>query len=294
MNVWSEILEMLAKDNGLRELLIAPNAPPLGRDRDVCAVISGRVFSAEDVAETLAGVAMRASGKKHGDLSHAGVMCVGIRDIGRLRISYLTQRGSRVVRIVRIPFDVPDLHTICAEPRQALDLAGAIGAHTCRAVLIHGTSQAANSQAAYAILGEINKTLRKVIYIIEPRLSYLLAHGNSLVLQSEIETDVPSVEDGIRHAFLLDPDVVYLGDLQMTDEVPSLPQLFSSVTSVVVSALAEDPGPLLARLPPPTARDSGRHPAACLLKVWAEPKGRIRLETAPWPQPARNGAAKGK
>jgi twitching motility protein PilT len=234
------------------------------------------------VEETLAGVVMRSSGKKETHLSQAGILCVGVRDVGRLRICHFTQRGSRVLRIIRIPFEVPTIGAICSEPAQVQAIAEAIGTRRHRAVLIFGSSQSANSQVAYALLNEINNTRKQVLYIVEPTLSFLLAHHNSLVVQTEIQTDVASMEEALKLAFLLEPSVVHLGDVKVTDDLSSLRQLFLTDVCTLLTTLADDPASLLARLaPPPASTQESPHPAI-LLKVWPEVDGKIRTEARPW------------
>jgi twitching motility protein PilT len=289
MNVWSEILDILAKNKQLFELIIAPNAPPLSRNRGVCSVVSSKVFSAADVEETLGGVVMRSAGKKLTHLPQAGILCVGGRDVGRLRICYFTQRGSRVLRIVRIPFEVPDIASVCTEPAQALEIAEAIGTRQYRAVLVYGTNQSVNSQVCYALLNEINNRYRQVIYVVEPTLSYLLAHHNSLVIQAELLTDVATWEEAVGLTFMLEPSVVHLGDVKITDSMPSLRQLFLSDVCTLVSTLAEEPGPLLDQLPPPPLPTSDTRHSAILVKVWPDADGKVKLETKPWSRTERKG-----
>jgi twitching motility protein PilT len=283
MNAWSEIMETLSKNPSLRELLIAPNAPLVVRQADGCRALTDRVFSAQDVADTLIGVVMHGPGKKADDLRQAGVVSVGVRDVGRVRVSYLAQRGSRVLRLVRIPFDVPTLDALCLEPQPARDLLPAVGRGEYKAILIHGPTQLANSSLAYALLQEINRTSRQVIYIVERSLSFLMAHDNSVVVQVELLTDVPSLEEAVRNAFLLEPDLVYLGDVAFTDVLPSLPQLISRATCTLVSAVGEEPELLIEWIAGTLRERVAARYAAVLLGVHGEPGGKLSLDITPWP-----------
>jgi twitching motility protein PilT len=284
MNIWSEILDILAKDSQLSELIVAPNAPPLSRRQGAFSVVSGKVFSAADVEETLGGVVMRSSGKKQDHLPQAGILCVGVRGVGRLRVCHFTQRGSRVLRIVRIPFEVPDIASICAEPERALEIAEAIGQRKYRAVLVYGTSQSVLCQTVYALLNAVNNTCRQVIYIVEPTLSFLMTHHNSLVVQVEISTDVATRQEAIHHAFLLEPSVIHLGDVRITEDLTNLRPLFLSDVCTILSTQADDPGALLSQLPPPPNPTPEAQNPAILLKAWAATDGKIWLETKSWPR----------
>ncbi len=291
MNAWAEIMRMLGGDKGLRELVIAPNAPPVSPRAEGRRVLGTQVFSAADVAEALMSASTKASGRPPGELGPAGVMCLGVRDVGRIRISYLTQRGSRVLRIVRVPFDVPTIEEVCAAPQQARELVKAVGARRFKAILVCGPTDLANSRLIYALLGELNRTHREVIFIAERMLSFLLAHDDSVVVQVEIPTDAPSMEAAIQHALLLEPDVVHLGDVRVTDDLPSLPQLVSADTCTILSAVCDDASLLLDRLPRSLRRGLAEHGAGLLLSVRPGDGGRLALDLPPWPSPDAPGPA---
>lgn len=282
MSNWSAIVQMLLDDKELRELIIAPNAPPVSRRTEGRRVLSSQVFSAAAVAETLTTAASHATARRPGELGQAGVVCLGVRDVGRVRISYFTQRGSRVLRIVRVPFDVPIIDSICVEPPQAHDLAQAISAGRYRAILIYGHAQMNNSALAYALLGEMNHTQRLVIYIAERTLSFLLKHDNSVVVQVEVVADAASLEDAIQQSLFLEPDVVFLGDVRMTDSLPSLPQLISANTRTILTTVSEDPI-LVRNLLPAYLRNSlHKHDAGLLLHVSPADNGKLHLTKMPW------------
>lgn len=281
MNRWAEVIRLLVEDKELCELVIAPNAPPVSPRTGGRRIVGSQVFSAADVSETLMGAATHTS--QVGELGQAGVLCMGMRDVGRIRISFFTQRGSRVLRIVRVPFDVPTIDAVCAEPLQARELVQAIGARRYKAILIYGPTHMINSQLIYALLGELNATHRVVIFIIERILSFLLAHDNSIVIQVEVPTDAPSLEAAILHASLFEADVVHLGDVRVTDDLPSLPQLINAGTCTIMTTVSEDASLLLDRLPKSLHRSLAEHGAGLLLRVRPGDDGRLQLEMQPWP-----------
>lgn len=287
MNGWAEVMRMLVEDPDLRELIIAPHAPPVSSPMDGRrVVISDLVFSDVDVAETLTNAAAHSSGRRSGELGPAGILSLGVRDVGRIRISYFTQRGSRVIRVVRVPFDVSTIDAVCLQPPRAHDLVKTIGTYSHRLILVYGPSQVANGQLVYALLGEINKTYRKMIFIAERMLSFLMAHDNSVVIQVEVPTDTPSLEDAIQQALFLEPDVVHVGNIQVTDDLPSLPQLINANTCTILSTVSTDASLLLSRIPPSLHRSLAEHDTGMLLHVSPGEDGRLNLETPPWP--ARN------
>jgi Tfp pilus assembly pilus retraction ATPase PilT len=290
MNRWQEVIRLLVDDKELLELVIVPNAPPVSPRAEGRRVVGDQVFSDTDVAETLMGAAAHAS--RQGELGRAGVLCIGVRNVGRIRISYFTQRGSRFLRIVRVPFDVPTIDAVCAEPLQARELVQAIAARRYKAILIYGPTHMINSKLIYALLNELNKSHRAVIFIAEQMLSFLLAHDNSIVIQVEVPTDAPSLEDATAHAFLLEPDVVHLGDVKVTDHLPSLPQLFNADMCTIVTTVSEDASLLLDRLPEWLHRSLVEHGAGMLLSVRPADDGRLQLEAHPWPLLKRTGLSR--
>ena len=283
MSVWPEVTRLLLADKGLRELIIAPNAPVMSRLAEGCQALNDRVFTAAEVAEGLISACSHASGRRSNELGQAGIVCLGVRDIGRIRISYFTQRGSRVLRIVRIPFDVPAIDAVCSEPLQSRELVQAIAGRRYKAILIHGPAQVSNSQLCYALLGELNQTHASVIYVTERMLSFLMAHGKSVVTQVEVPTDAPSLEEAIQQALLLEPDVVHVGDVRATDDLPSLPQLISAGTCTLLSTVGEDPSLILQRLPESLHRSLAKHDSGLLVSIHTGDDGRLKLETKPWP-----------
>jgi twitching motility protein PilT len=280
MNRWSEVIRILVEDKELHELIIAPNAPPVSPRKGGRKVVGSHVFSAADVAETLMGAATHAA--RGGDLGTSGVLCMGMRDVGRISIAFFNQRGSRVLRIVRVPFDVPTIDAVCTKPLQARELVQSIGAHRYKVILITGPTHMINSQLIYALLGELNAIYREVIFITERILSFLLSHDNSIVIQVEVPTDAPSLEEAIQHSFLLEPDVVYLGDVRVTDDLPSLPQLINTNTCTIITTVSEDASLLLERLPKSLRRSLVEHDAGILLSVRPEDDGSLQLDIQPW------------
>jgi len=283
MNAWAEVVRILAEDKELRELIIAPNAPMVSPRAEGCKVIGNSVFSAADVQETLTTAATHASGRRSGDQGQSGILCLGLQDVGRIHISYFMQRGSRVIRIVRVPFDVPTIDTVCANQMQVRELVQAIGALRHKTLLVYGSSHMANSQFIYAILDGLNNTHRQVIFIAERMLSFLLSHDNSIVIQVEVPIDAPSLEDAIQNAFLLEPDVAYLGDIRVADELPSLPELINAVPCTILSTVGDSPSLLLERLPKSLHQNLVERGTAMLLNVRTGDDDKLQVEIHPWP-----------
>ncbi|NQT91771.1 MAG: hypothetical protein HQ559_03345, partial [Lentisphaerae bacterium] len=134
MDTIKRIFQYLVSDDYKGPLIIAPGAPPVCSTREGMQVAGEFVLTAEDVLDTLVylktlvpitslnaveGLASQRLGSspdwaaKAGTMPESDTFSFGILDVGRFRVSFLTQRGTKIVSIARIPRDIPDLSTLC-------------------------------------------------------------------------------------------------------------------------------------------------------------------------------------
>lgn len=256
MGAWRDILNAFSADPQVIEVLVVPNAPPMSRTAEGWHVLMGTIFSVTSIAEMLEearrpktigpGVSVLVGAER---LGMSGVFAVSVPDVGRFRVSYLSQRGSRALRIERIPVTPPSLSSVCEHADVCSRLTAALlSPEKPCAVLIYGLSPAANNTVVYALLNDINKTQRKVIYVIERRLSFLMAHDSSAVIQAEVGSDVETLDKGIQNAFLVEPDLVYVGDVRPADVGASLSHLLNTRCGVILSTVAGDARPFVQRV----------------------------------------------
>ncbi|MBM4143291.1 MAG: hypothetical protein FJ225_06835 [Lentisphaerae bacterium] len=280
MNRSGDILNYLSKQQGPAEIIIAPNAPPVTRVLAGVELALNVVLDSADAMDTLMALRARSAQPETAALPQAGSFSFGVPDVGRFRVAYVTQRGSKAVRIVRVPFTVPDIDSISRDPRLLRRLSDAMLSRRRGVVAICGTSAIANSKLAYALLRCVNDKLRAVICVLERSLTYLMAHGNSIVVQTELGIEVPALDDGVRNAFLLEPDVIFVGDLWPADEVPSLARAIEGGTLTVLSSVALSGEELLRRFAGETGKESARDPNALRLiaRVFTENDGMLRVE----------------
>ena len=93
------------------------------------------------------------------------------------------------------------------------------------------------SMFAYSLLQHVSIHFSKVIYILEKPLNYLLKHGNSLVIQREIGIDVESMQEGLRDAMLIKPDIFYIVYTERFDEreIREIVRILESGTLVFIN-----------------------------------------------------------
>ncbi len=242
------LIEFLSADKAPRQIFLAPHAPPVNRRGGNVEVAMDMVLDGADVEETLLGlrnfVRRRAGGALVGSdsgelpLDRAGTFSISVSGLGRFRISYMTQRGSFAASVTRIPTAMASFDSLFSDPDafdRVMRIANTRGGGL---IVIFGTNPAWSSTLAYGVLQRVNATERRSIHTIERHLSFLIRHDNSVITQAEIGVDAPSMETAIGEALALAPDLLYIGDLQATDDVPSLARAAESETLTIVSAVA--------------------------------------------------------
>lgn len=118
MNRANEVIDYLSKSDNPDTLIIAPSAPPVSRTGREIGVAMATVFDSQDVNDTLGAFRTRAlAAAGETAMSKAGTFSFGIKEVGRFRVNYATQRGSRIMTIVRIPHSIPKPSDLCTDCR---------------------------------------------------------------------------------------------------------------------------------------------------------------------------------
>ncbi len=239
MNYAPQLLNYLSSTQDFTEVILAPKASPMERTGNVLKKVMDVTFSPEDIRDTL--IALRShTPVALGPLGREGFFSFGIPNIGRFRVAYITQRGSYVVSITRVPFDIPDPETILENPSDISSLKKAIMEESNGIVAIIGISQIKNNLLAYSIIKRINQEEQKIIYIIERPISYLIKHGNSIIIQREVGIDVDNFEEGIKDAMLINPDIIYVSDVNTKEDMIALMHIAELSIPVLISVAISD------------------------------------------------------
>lgn len=220
MNRANEIIAYLSRSQDSQLIVIAPNAPPIDRTPAGIKIALNQVLDASDVNDTLIALTSRAPSGGAATLGNNGTFCFGIRGVGRFRVTYFSQRGSKIVIIYRLAVTIPSLETVVQDPQLVQMLESRLRSTEGGLLIINGPHPISNSTLAYSLLQQVNRTERRLIYCIERALTYILNHDNSVVIQSELGIDVCGFEDAIHTALILAPDVLYVGDLRLSDIEP--------------------------------------------------------------------------
>ncbi len=236
MNIAPEILNYLGEKREFTEVILAPKASPVERRDRVINRIMDVILSPEDIRDTLVSLRSHTS-TSLGPLGREGFFSFGVPDIGRIRVTYLTQRGSYVVSIVKVPYDIPDLKEIVADDLNVDDLLKAISS-TNGIVTIIGRSYVIHNLFSYSLLKEICERDSGLIYVLERPITYLIRHSSSIVIQREVGVDVDSFDEGIEEALFLHPEIIYMSDMVIKDAFRSVRKLFDIPILTILSVTA--------------------------------------------------------
>lgn len=232
MNYLSQILSYISGNPDITEIYLAPKAPPVDRKNGKLVRITDALLTSEDVRDTLLALRSYAS-PLLGPLGNEGTFSFGIQNVGRIRVSYITQRGSYVVNIVKTPYSVPTLEDLCYDPKIPQQLDELLRINSSGIVLLSGTNPIRVSTFAYSVIQHVSKNYQKIILVLERPLSFLLKHGKSLVIQREVGIDTPTFEDGLRDVAYVNPDFLYVS----YKEVLPAEDIFHIVRAVELSTL---------------------------------------------------------
>ena len=276
----AEIIAYLSKPDTARSVLLAPNAPPVTRTATGVEVVLNVVLDGGDIYDTLKALHIQAGGREDEPLRDSGAFSFAVPAIGRFRVHYATQRGTKVARIAVIPFNIPSLAECCADAADAQRLSTLIRSSRTGIIAVHGPHSAANNTLVYALLRDLNESQRLVIYAVERTLTYLIAHGESIVIQTELGADVASLEQGIVNALVFDPSVLFVGDVRPTDSVPSLTHAVGAGVLTIVSSVSIPGATLLQQYLPAAPADgaaTGGPNLRCVVEVAPRDHGRCAL-----------------
>jgi twitching motility protein PilT len=218
MNYAPQILNYLGSVSTVSEVFLAPNASPMERRDGKLIRFMHVVLTSEDIRDTLVALKIYASGSLS-PLGKEGSFSFSIHKSGRFRVTYITQRGSYIISIIKIPFEIPTIEELCQDPLHVTkEINRIVGDLSGRCVVIMGKDHIKASMFAYSLLQHVSINFSKIIYILEKPLSYLLKHGNSLVIQREIGTDVETLQEGLGDAVLIKPNILYIGYTECFDK----------------------------------------------------------------------------
>lgn len=245
MNYSSQILSHLSKGDQAGHVLLVAGAPAVEKNGDAVKVLFNALLTPDDIRDTLLTFLSHVRRSGAAELGATGMFSFGMSKMGRFRVHYLTQRGSIMVSIQRMPFDVPTLEQMLADPAQIPPAYQLVEQDGGGMILVTGGEPSLPSEVAYALLERVNRVRNTVICVCEPNLSFSLRHHNSVVVQIELGIDVPTLGEALEVAESLNPGILYIRNCRSRDEYAALVSIAESGTLVIISAVAHSEKELL-------------------------------------------------
>ena len=138
----------------------------------------------------------------------------GLPGLGRFRVNILKQRGvlGIVMRIIAI--EIPTFADLRLPP-----VLEKISQNERGLILVTGVTGSGKSSTMAAIIGYINRNMKKHIITLEDPIEFLHRDLNSSVTQRDVGWDTESFSTGLRAALRQDPDVILIGEMRDRDTI---------------------------------------------------------------------------
>ena len=146
--------------------------------------------------------------------NHDDDFSFAINGIGRFRANIFRQRGSLSAVIRVIPFGLPKPEDF-EIPEDVLRLSKLQKG----LVLVTGPAGSGKSTTLACIVDRINLERSGHIITMEDPIEYVHRHGNCIVTQREIPTDVATFAEALRSALREAPDIILLGEMRDAETV---------------------------------------------------------------------------
>jgi twitching motility protein PilT len=138
----------------------------------------------------------------------------GIPGVGRFRVNILRQRGSFMVVMRVIPFEIPTFEQLGLPP-----VLSSIATEERGLILVTGVTGSGKSSTQAAMIGHMNQNMRRHIVTLENPIEFLHRDINCSITQREVGMDTDSFRVGLRAALRQDPDVILIGEMRDTESI---------------------------------------------------------------------------
>jgi twitching motility protein PilT len=138
----------------------------------------------------------------------------GIPGVGRFRVNILRQRGSFMVVMRVIPFEIPTFEQLGLPPVLAT-----IASEERGLILVTGVTGSGKSSTQAAMIGYMNQNMRRHVVTLENPIEFLHRDVNCSITQREVGMDTDSFRVGLRAALRQDPDVILIGEMRDTESI---------------------------------------------------------------------------
>jgi twitching motility protein PilT len=133
----------------------------------------------------------------------------GLPGLGRFRVNILRQRGSFMIVMRLIPFEVPTIDQL-----KLPDVLRQIANHERGLILVTGVTGSGKSSTQAAMIDWINEHKAVHVVTLENPIEFLHRDKKASITQRDIGTDTDSFMMGLRAALRQDPDVILIGEMR--------------------------------------------------------------------------------
>ena len=138
----------------------------------------------------------------------------GLPGLGRFRVNILKQRGVLGIVMRVVPIEIPTFADLRLPP-----VLEKISQNERGLILVTGVTGSGKSSTMAAMIGYINRNMRKHIITLEDPIEFLHRDLNSSVTQRDVGWDTESFSTGLRSALRQDPDVILIGEMRDRDTI---------------------------------------------------------------------------
>jgi len=138
----------------------------------------------------------------------------GLPGTGRFRVSILRQRGSFMVVLRVIPFEIPTIADLRLPP-----VLSDIANHERGLILVTGVTGSGKSSTQAAMIDWVNEHKSLHVVTLENPIEFLHRDKKASITQRDIGTDTESFMIGLRAALRQDPDVILIGEMRDKETV---------------------------------------------------------------------------
>ena len=138
----------------------------------------------------------------------------GLPGLGRFRVNILKQRGVLGIVMRVVPIEIPTFADLRLPP-----VLEKISQNERGLILVTGVTGSGKSSTMAAMIGYINRKMRKHIITLEDPIEFLHRDLNSSVTQRDVGWDTESFSTGLRSALRQDPDVILIGEMRDRDTI---------------------------------------------------------------------------
>lgn len=190
------------------DLFITVGLPPSIKVHGRISPIAQSPLTAEQARDLVLGV-MTPGQREEFEKTHECNFAIGLKNVGRFRVSCFYQRSHVGMVLRRIETKIPTV--------EELNLPSILNslAMTKRGIIIFvGATGTGKSTSLAAMVGYRNKNSSGHIVTIEDPIEYVHQHDGCIITQREVGIDTDSYEVALKNTLRQAPDVILIGEVR--------------------------------------------------------------------------------